>query len=68
MNEHLILLLSGAGVTALAGLVVWLQVRAIRRESRIFWTGTAGTLIQLWRHLDPEGAARFDREMNPRGK
>lgn len=43
--------------------VVWLQVRALRRESQRFWLGTAGTLIQLWRHLDPEGAKRFDRDM-----
>jgi hypothetical protein len=63
MNEHLILLLSGAGVNALAGLVVWLQVRAIRRESRLFWTGTAGTLIKVWRIIDPDGAAKVDREM-----
>lgn len=57
--EHWTLL----GVVVTGAVLIWLQVRTIRRESRLFWTGTAGTLIQLWRHLDPEGAARFDRDM-----
>ena len=55
-------------VIVASGGLIWLQVRALREESRRFWTGTAGTLIQLWRHLDPEGAARFDREMKSGGK
>lgn len=62
--EHWTLLIT----VGVGGILIWLQVREIRRESRLFWTGTAGTLIQLWRHLDPEGAARFDREMTHKGK
>ena len=61
--EHWTLLVVIVATSAVGSTLIWLQVRAMRRESQRFWTGTAGTLIQLWRHLDPEGAARFDREM-----
>jgi hypothetical protein len=68
MSDHALIVLIGVIGTlielAVLGFVVG-QVREMRRESQRFWTATGGTLIQLWRHLDPAGAAKFDREMGP---
>ena len=67
--EHLLLVivtLSGLSLNLLVGGALWLQVREMRRESQRFWTGTGGTLIAIWRHLDPDGAARLDAETRSR--
>jgi hypothetical protein len=61
--EHLLLLIVGSAGIGL-NVMMWLQLREMRRESRQFWTATGGTLIKIWRLVDPEGAAQLDREMN----
>jgi len=65
MSEHTLVLgfIALSGLVQVGGLIfLALQMREMRHESRRFWTATGGTLIQVWRHLDPEGAARFDRQ------